>query len=93
MIHLLKMKYLDLRGNRNRNDNRRLINYHFIIQPRSLEGHASRLVLINFGDTERIIDVTKFTNKFDDKLRVLVAGGETDYEKKLVVSLVLEKNL
>jgi len=47
---------------------------------RTSEGHDPRLVLINFGDTEQVVDVTKHTNIFGDKLRVLVAGSETSYE-------------
>lgn len=48
---------------------------------RTAEGHDPRLVLINFGDIEQVVDVTKFTNIFGEKLRVLVAGSETYYEK------------
>ncbi|KAJ6650164.1 Maltase 2 [Pseudolycoriella hygida] len=48
---------------------------------RTVEGHDPRLVLINLGDTEQVIDVTKLTHIFSDKLRVLVAGSETSHEK------------
>lgn len=50
---------------------------------RTAEGHDPRLVLINFGATEQVVDVTKLTNVFGEKLRVLVAGSETYYEKGL----------
>lgn len=50
---------------------------------RTAEDHDPRLVLINFGDTEEVVNVTKLTDIFGEKLRVLVAGAETDYEKGL----------
>ncbi len=50
---------------------------------RTAEDHDPRLVLINFGETEQVVDVTKLTNVFGEKLRVLVAGTETCYEKGL----------
>lgn len=60
-----------------------LVNLNVLINvnDRTAEGHDPRLVLINFGDTEQVVDVTKFTNIFGEKLRVLVAGSETYYEK------------
>lgn len=52
---------------------------------RSLTGHGPRLILINFGDTDEVVNVSKFTNLFGQKLRVLVAGGETSHGKGYVV--------
>lgn len=48
---------------------------------RTAEGHDPRLVLINFGETEEVVDVTKLTDIFGSRLRVLVAGTATIYEK------------
>lgn len=54
---------------------------------RSLTGYGPRLILINFGDTDEVVNVSKFTNLFGQKLRVLVAGVETSHEKGYVISM------
>lgn len=41
---------------------------------------------MNFGETEEVVQVSKFTDLFGDQLRVLVAGVDTFYEKGFVFS-------
>lgn len=45
------------------------------------------MILMNLGKTEQMVNVSKFTNSFNNKLRVMVAGAETPYEKGLEASV------